>query len=240
MATKVWAHRGASAYAPENTMAAFKKAIAMGADGIELDVHMSADGKLMVIHDETVDRTTNGSGRVVDLRCAELKALCASNGMEGFENARIPMLKEIYGLLRDSDLWINVEIKCDKVIYPDIWLRLLELEREMGMEGRILYSSFNHYVLAELKKLAPTAMIGLLYNIPLYDPWVYAKYMGAYSIHPHSLLLQCPGLVSGCHENGVAVCPWTVDDEETLANCKAFGVDAVITGKPDLARTILG
>ncbi|HWQ57629.1 MAG TPA: glycerophosphodiester phosphodiesterase family protein, partial [Clostridia bacterium] len=84
MKTKVWAHRGASAYAPENTIPAFKLAIEMGADGVELDVHMSADKKLMVCHDETVDRTSNGSGRIVDMTCQELKQLDFSNGMEGF------------------------------------------------------------------------------------------------------------------------------------------------------------
>ena len=97
MATRVWAHRGASASAPENTLAAFEKAVEMGADGIELDVHRSRDGKLVVIHDETVDRTSDGRGRVMDLTCQELKKLDFSMGMDKYREARIPTLREVFG-----------------------------------------------------------------------------------------------------------------------------------------------
>ena len=157
MATKVWAHRGASGYAPENTIPAFKLAVEQKADGVELDVHLSSDGKLMVIHDETVDRTSNGTGRVVDMTCQELKKLDFSNGMPGYKDVRIPTLKEVYGLLKNTNLTINVEIKCDVVIYYGIWDKVIELEREMGMQGRIIYSSFNHYVLMKLREVDPKA-----------------------------------------------------------------------------------
>ena len=116
MPTAIWAHRGASAYAPENTLEAIELALRMGADGIELDVHRTRDGKLVVIHDETVDRTSNGSGYVKDMTCAELKKLDFSNGFEKYRGARIPTLKEVYGMLRSTQALINVEIKCDRVI----------------------------------------------------------------------------------------------------------------------------
>ena len=112
MPTAIWAHRGASAYAPENTLEAIELALRMGADGIELDVHRTRDGKLVVIHDETVDRTSNGSGYVKDMTCAELKKLDFSNGFEKYRGARIPTLKEVYGMLRSTQALINVEIKC--------------------------------------------------------------------------------------------------------------------------------
>ena len=106
--TKVWAHRGASAYAPENTIPAFQMAMEMGADGLELDVHESSDGKLMVIHDERIDRTSNGTGRVVDMTCQQLKKLDFSNGMPGYKDVRIPTLREVYGLIKDSRMTVNV------------------------------------------------------------------------------------------------------------------------------------
>lgn len=240
MKTKVWAHRGASAYAPENTIPAFKLAIEMGADGVELDVHMSADNKLVVCHDETVDRTSNGTGRIVDMTCQELKALDFSAKMEGYQNVRIPTLREVYGLLKPTDLTINVEIKSDVVIYYGIWDELIKLEREMGMQGRIFYSSFNHFVLMKMRELDPTAKIGLLYSEGMVDPWVYANYLHADAIYPHYLAAQGPGVIEGCKKNGVAVHPWTCNDKKAMRELADAGVDAIITNYPDVAREIIG
>ncbi|MDD6047108.1 MAG: glycerophosphodiester phosphodiesterase [bacterium] len=241
MATKIWAHRGASGYAPENTIPAFKLAVEQGADGVELDVHMSSDGKLIVIHDETVDRTSNGSGRVVDMTCQELKRLDFSNGMEGYENVRIPTLREVYGLLKNTNLTINVEVKCDVVIYYGIWDHLIALEREMGMQGRILYSSFNHYVLLKIRELDPEAKIGLLYSEAMVDPWVYAKYVGANALHPHYLAaLNCPGMLEGCRKAGVDVHPWTANDPQVMRELVGAGVAAIITNYPNLALQAAG
>lgn len=241
MSTKVWAHRGASAYAPENTIAAFRLAVEMGADGVELDVHESSDGKLMVIHDETVDRTSNGTGRVVDMTCEELKKLDFSNGFEKYDGARIPTLKEVYGLLKNTELTINVEIKCDVVVYWGIWDKLVELENEMGMNGRIHYSSFNHYVLMELRRIKPEATIGLLYSCGLVDPWLYAEHLHAEAIHPHYLLpLQAPGLIEGCAQAGIAINPWTVNDVDAMKTLADKGINAIITNTPDVALDVLG
>lgn len=237
MATKVWAHRGGSGYAPENTIPAFKLAVEQKADGVELDVHLSSDGKLMVIHDETVDRTSNGTGRVVDMTCQELKKLDFSNGMPGYKDVRIPTLKEVYGLLKNTNLTINVEIKCDVVIYYGIWDKVIELEREMGMQGRIIYSSFNHYVLMKLREVDPKAKIGLLYSEAMVDPWVYANYLHADAIHPHYLAaLGCPGLIEGCKKAGVEIHPWTCNDEQVVCDLASAGIEAVITNYPDKAR----
>ena len=234
--TQVWAHRGASAYAPENTLPAFELAIKMGAQGIELDVHESADGHLMVIHDETVDRTSDGHGRVVDQTLADLKRLDFSNGKEGYAGVRIPTLPEVYELLKPTGLFINVEIKCDVVIYWGIWEKLIALEREMGMQGRIFYSSFNHYVLPKIRELDPDAKIGLLYGEALIDPWVYAGYVKADALHPHYLAaLYGPGMIEGCKKHGVAVHTWTVDDPAAICKLAEAGVEAVITNKPDVA-----
>lgn len=241
MSTKVWAHRGASAYAPENTIPAFRMAMEMGADGIELDVHLSSDGKLMVIHDHLVNRTSNGTGRVVDMTCQELKKLDFSYGMSEYSGARIPTLREVYGLIKGSTMTVNVEVKSDEVIYPGIWDRLISLEREMGMEGRVIYSSFNHYVLQKIRELDPGAEIGLLYANAMVDPWVYAAYLKADAIHPHcKAALMCPGLMEGCAENGIKVNAWAADTEQDMKALIQEGANALITNSPDVALSLMG
>lgn len=241
MATKVWAHRGASAYAPENTIPAFRLAMEQGADGIELDVQLSSDGKLMVIHDERVDRTSNGKGRVADMTCQQLKKLDFSNGMQNYAFTRIPTLKEVYGLLRGGDLTVNVEIKYGEVEYPGIWDKLIQLERDMGMQGRVTYSSFNHYVLKKIRELDPDAEIGLLYSCALVDPWVYAGYLKADAIHPeYRIALGSPGLLEGCRNAGIAVNAWTVNDPDAAHLLAQANVNAILTNSPDVALCAIG
>jgi glycerophosphoryl diester phosphodiesterase len=230
----IYAHRGASGHAPENTLEAFALAVSMGADGVELDVHISADGELIVIHDEKVDRTTNGTGYVKDMTLQQLKALDASNGKEGYQGAKIPTLAEVYDLLRDTGLHVNVEIKTDQIMYPDIEKKCLEMEREKGMEGRVIYSSFNHYTIANLLRLNPNAKTGLLYMSGLYQPWTYAKSVGATHIHPFFPSIFLPDLPQGCAENGVGINLWTVNDPKVMALCVQCGA-GIITDYPDVA-----
>ena len=240
METKVWAHRGASGYAPENTLEAFELAMRMGAYGIELDVHRTKDGKLVVIHDETVNRTSNATGYIKDYTCQELKKLDFSNSMSEFKNTRIPTLREVFGLIRASSIMLNIEIKCDRVIYYGIWDELVKLSREFGMDDRIIYSSFNHYVLRELKKIKPQAPTGLLYSCAILDPWVYAEYAEATAIHPHFMIpLNTPGLVEQCHENGIAINAWTANEPEHIAGLVQLGVDGIIPISPDGAIKLL-
>lgn len=233
--SRIFAHRGASAAEPENTMAAFRKAIELGSDGIELDVHLSKDGEIVVTHDETLERVSDGKGRVVDYTLEQLRGFNFAAKREGHVPERIPTLKEVYELVKPTKLHINVEIKSGIVLYEGIEQKLLELEKEMGMQGRILYSSFNHYSLAILKALDPSAKTGLLYGNAMIDPWVYANYAKADAIHPHYFVLKAPGVVESCHQNGVHVHPWTVDDPQHLAWMLKLGVDIIITNVPDVA-----
>ncbi|MBQ3200411.1 MAG: glycerophosphodiester phosphodiesterase, partial [Clostridia bacterium] len=199
------------------------------------------DGELIVIHDEKVDRTTNGTGYVKDMTLAQLKTLDASKGMEAYAGAKIPTLAEAYDLLRDTNLLINVEIKTDEIQYPDIEKKCLALEQEKGMEGRILYSSFNHYILMKIREADPEACIGLLYSNAIVDPWVYAKYLNADAIHPHYMAaLGCPGLLEGCRKAGVAVHPWTANDPQVMRALLNAGVEAIITNYPNLALQAAG
>ena len=230
----IYGHRGASAYAPENTLEAFRLAMEMGAEGVELDVHLSKDGELMVIHDLDLDRTTGFHGKVCDYTLAELKELDASNGMEAYKGVKIPTLKEVYALLKPYGAMVNIEIKTTECFYPGIEEKLLELEREMGMEGKTVYSSFNHYTIARLRQLDPNAQLGLLYMSGLYEPWNYAKQVGAQYIHPMYPSLLLPGLTQGCLENGIGINAWTVDDPGMIGLCLQGGAN-VITNKPDIA-----
>lgn len=109
--TKVWAHRGASAYAPENTLEAFKLAVDIGSDGIELDVQLSKDGELVVIHDEEIDRTSNGKGFVKDYTLKELKKFNFNHSNSKYHKVNIPTLKEVFELLKSTEMDINVELK---------------------------------------------------------------------------------------------------------------------------------
>ena len=237
--TQIWAHRGASAYAPENTIEAFELALEMGADGVELDIQLSADDELMVLHDDTIDRTSSGTGKISDMTTWQLKELDFSCGMQKYAGARIPTLREVYALLAGTNMLINVELKSEEADYRKLCKKAIALEREVGMEGRILYSSFNHYALLAIREEDPLAKIGLLYECVMINPQLYAKRVGADAIHPSRYTLLVPGVVRRCHRAGIRVHTWTVDDPISIRSMLDKGVDAIITNKPDVARDIL-
>ena len=230
----IYGHRGASGYAPENTLEAFRLAMDMGADGFELDVHLSADGELVVIHDETVDRTTNGTGFVKDLTLAQLKTLDACNGMENYRGARIPTLGEVLDLIRDTHHVVNVEVKTDGCFYPWIEEKCLALAREKGVEERVLYSSFNHHTLLRLRELKPDAKLGMLFGDIMVKPWEYARQIGVDYLHPMKMNIYVPGFAEGAHAAGCGINLWTVNDEETMTACLKCGA-GIITNYPDVA-----
>ena len=158
---KIFAHRGASAYAPENTLEAFRLAMEQGADGIELDVQLTKDGELVVIHDETIDRVSNGKGAVRDYTLEELKSFSVSNHFEQYPDVKIPTLREVLELVKPGHMEINIELKTGIFWYPEIEKKVLDLVKEEEMEDRIIYSSFNHYSVQKIKELAPEAEDGL-------------------------------------------------------------------------------
>jgi len=231
----VLAHRGASGYAPENTIEAFKLAIEMGADGFELDVHVSADGELVVMHDERVDRTTNGNGYIKDMTIEEIKVLDACNGFNEFSGVKVPTLREVYELIVGTDLIINTEIKTDGIPYPDIVEKCLTLEKELGLEKQIIYSSFNHYTCVKIREQRPDAKIGLLYDAGPVDPWEYAKRLHADFLHPSiAISAVLPDLITKSLMNGVGVNFWTVNEEKMMKLCHEYGA-GIITNYPDRA-----
>ncbi|MBE3592376.1 MAG: glycerophosphodiester phosphodiesterase [Thermoanaerobacter sp.] len=235
----VIAHRGDSRNAPENTLASFKRALEMGADGIELDVQLTKDGQLVVIHDERVDRTTDGIGFVKDFTLKELKRLDAGIKFDKkFAGERIPTLYEVFELIGHKNFIINIEIKSGVVLYPGIEEKLIKAIEDYDFEDRVVISSFNHYSLRDVKRMAPEFKIGLLYQCGLVEPWHMAIRMKAYSLHPFYFNI-IPELVEGCKKNNIKLFPWTVDRKEDMEMMIKAGVDAIITDYPQTLINLL-
>lgn len=228
------AHRGASSLAPENTIAAFKKAYEVGADGIELDVQLSKDGVPVVIHDEMVNRTTGGEGWVKDMTATELKNLDAGSWFSGeFAGETIPTLGEVLEEFKNRCFLINIELKMDVVKYQGLEEAVIDEIKSRHLEEKIIISSFNHDSLKICKKINPAIRTGFLYTSGNHNPWEYIKKLGCYSAHPFFLNLFYPGTVQGFKKNGIPVFAWTVNIKFAMKHMIRAGVEAVITDKPD-------
>jgi glycerophosphoryl diester phosphodiesterase len=237
----IFAHRGASGYAPENTLEAFELAVQQGADAIELDVHLSRDGAVVVAHDEAVDRVSNGHGQIAGMTLAELKRLSFSAGMPGFEKAQMPTLEEVYALIAPTGLSVNVELKTNLYAYPGIEAQCLEIAAKAGMERRILYSSFNHQSLLNIKALDAAQPCGLLYGALFLPEQIvrYAKELGMEALHPLFVSLIGSDLMAEARKAGVKVNAWTVNEEAHLRAVLAAGADGIITNYPDRAKSLI-
>ncbi|MFR2837377.1 MAG: glycerophosphodiester phosphodiesterase family protein, partial [[Clostridium] nexile] len=167
--TKIFAHRGASGYAPENTLEAFALAMDIGADGIELDVQMTKDGEVVVIHDETINRVSDGKGRVKDYTLVQLREFSFDNHMEGYGHVSIPTLKEVLELVRPSKMDVNIELKTGIYWYPTLEEKVMEIVKNCGMEERVIYSSFNHYSVQKVRELDSKAETAYLYSDVILD-----------------------------------------------------------------------
>ena len=235
----IYAHRGASHYAPENTMASYKKAIVMGADGIEIDVHKSKDGYLIVCHDEKVDRTTNGSGYIKDINMKELKSLDAGGWFsKEFVGEKIPLLEEVLDLVKMENLLLNIELKNGPIFYDNLEEEVVNAVKAYGLEENVIISSFNHYSLLAIKKIEPRIKTGILYIAGMVSPWKYAKSIGADAIHPLFLTIN-KDVTEECLKNDIMVNPFTVDRESDMILMRNMGVTSIITNCPDIGRKVV-
>ncbi len=227
----IWAHRGASADAPENTLAAFREAQAQGAHGIELDVHLSGDGIPVVMHDDTLERTSDGRGRVCDFSLRELQRLDAGSWFSReFAGERIPSLAEVLSWA-DDRMRLNLELKTRPAGEAVLSL-LAEFPR-----CRVLVSSFNHALLAFLRAKSPTLPLGFLCDSRAWRlALARAERAGAESFHPRQNLVSRP-LVKRCRQGGLSVYPWTVDDLERGCRLRRLGVAGIFTNVPGAFRT---
>ncbi len=235
MKTVVWAHRGSSFIAPENTLESFDLAAKQNSDGIELDIHLTSDGQLAVFHDETLERTTNGTGLVESYTMEKLRQFDASILHPTYKGAKISSLPEVLDFVRGTSLRLNIEIKEERIPNPALVEQLAKLIRDFGLVERTMYCSFNHYSLLELRTVMPNACIGLLYHGGLVNPWVYAQSIGADCLHPFFRFGLMDGQVENAHRAGLKVNVWTVDEPSDMRWVYEQGADGIITNKPDIA-----
>ena len=235
----VFAHRGASGYAPENTIISFKKAMELGADGFELDVQLTKDNEIVVIHDEWLERLTDGKGFVRDYTLEQLRQLNFNKNFPEYGIQRVRTLKEVFELVRDTDIEINVELKTGIFEYPGLVEKVLALAEEMDMKDRVIYSSFNHYTCVKIRELLPEARIGFLYGDVFIEVEQYVKDHGGDAIHPAFYLLQDPIHAIKAKQLGLEINTWTVNEPAYMELCCQLGVDRIITNYPDVALGIV-
>ncbi len=240
--TQVWGHRGADGwdkqYAPENTLPSFQKAIDMGADGIEFDVQLTKDGEIVICHDEKIDRTSDRKGWLKDYTLKELKQFNFSKPHPEFGFVDIPTLEELLALMKPTNLTLNIELKTGVIYYDGLEETTVQLVKKYDMEERVIYSSFNHYSLQKLKTLFPEAQIGLLMSDIFVDVPDDPKRIDAMAVHPPVSALT-KEYIDRCHEHGLKVHTWTVDNLIMMHGVIAMGVDAFITDCPDNGRRIV-
>jgi glycerophosphoryl diester phosphodiesterase len=236
--TQILAHRGFSAAFPENTMKAFVEAEKAGANGLEIDVQLTKDGEIVVIHDEKVDRTTNGSGLIKDLTLKEIRKLDASYKFKKWlKEEPIPTFMELLEWLATNNLVCNVELKNGIFPYKGMEEKVISLIRRFKLEDRIIISSFNHYSIVYCYQLAPEIETAPLYSEGLYMPWVYAQSIRAKGIHP--ALIAAPNeIITRSLDNGIAVRPYTVNKEKDMVRLFEIGCSALITDDPAKALKI--
>jgi glycerophosphoryl diester phosphodiesterase len=235
------AHRGASAYAPQNTLAAFQLAEEMGADGIELDVHLTADGTLVVIHDFTVDDTTDGSGRVEDMNLAELKRLDAGAWFDArFAGQQVPTLDEVVDAVGDEML-LNIELKTAAWHDQKLERAVVDFVHARGIGERVILSSFNPLAMWRIRRLDPALATGIIYSpglpLPLRRAWLRPMVHPA-ALHPHHSQVDAR-YVAWAHARGYRVHTWTVDDAAEMRRLIELEVDAIITNRPDVLRDVM-
>ena len=229
--TKIYAHRGASGLAPENTMEAFLLAIEQGCDGIELDVHLTKDLVPVVMHDETLDRTSNGKGYIKDYTFDELLKLDCNNHMLTLKQCKIPSLEEVIKLVKANNILLNIELKTDKIHYSNIEEIVLELVEKYHYQDFIQYSSFNPRSLMIIKEKKPKAYCGLIYNVKNNEIFEVAEKMGIDGLHPRYTLVDHK-YIKKCREHHLIINTWTVNDYDNLQKQIDFGVDGIITNYP--------
>lgn len=238
--TLIWAHRGASAYAPDNTMPAFEIAAKMKADGIEIDTHLSKDGVPVLCHDEILDHVSDGIGRVRDYTLEELRKFNFNRAYPDLGKVTIVTLEELYIFAKRNGILINTEIKYyDSEKWEELNWACIKVAEQTGMDDNIIYSSFSHLWLSELKRNKPTAKIGLLYHNYIEAPWVLAEKYNADALHPWHERLYEQDMVEQCHKAGIIVNPYTIDNDEEIRKAIEVKADGIITNVPDKALKIL-
>ncbi|MEM2339697.1 MAG: glycerophosphodiester phosphodiesterase family protein [Nitrososphaerales archaeon] len=217
------AHRGASAYEPENTLRAIKRAMDLGADMVEIDVRATKDNHIIVMHDETVDRTTNGKGYVKDMTLKELKMLNAGLGES------IPTLQEVIQFIKGRAKLV-IEIKV-----LGIEKKVLEIINQNEMIDKVLITSFYHPILKSIKEINPKVQTGAIISSRPIKPAQLALDAKANALLPRYIYVD-PEMIDDTHKHGLVIYPWTVDTINEIKKLIKMGVDGIVTNKPDIVQ----
>jgi glycerophosphoryl diester phosphodiesterase len=245
---QVLAHRGASGHAPETTLAAFRLALQMKADFLELDVQMSRDGEIVAIHDSSLDRTTNNKGPVAEKTLAQLRELDAGSWFNRafpakarpeYVGQRIPTLQEIIDLAKESPVSFYIETKSPELYPAEFEARLLDLLRRNRVHNRTIIQSFSAHSLEKVKALDPSIPTALLVETPEPDPVEAAARSGADELAIDYRLLN-PEVAEKARNRGLTIAVWTVNEDEDLRRMIRLGVDRIITNYPDRLNRLLG
>ncbi|KAF1679696.1 glycerophosphodiester phosphodiesterase [Bacillus mexicanus] len=239
--TKIFAHRGASGQYPENTMLAFEKGIEAGADGIELDVQLTKDGRIVVIHDEKLDRTTTLDGFVKDTVYDVIKtASAAARYDRTYRDIKVPLLEEVLSWADKKDFLINIELKNSVIRYEGMEEKVLEAVKRFKIEERIILSTFNHESLALCARLAPHIERAVLTSDVLYQADRYMASIPATGYHPK---LNSPGtadeVLKKMKSSSIKVRPFTVNLPEDMKRLIEAGADGIFTDFPAKAKALL-
>jgi glycerophosphoryl diester phosphodiesterase len=238
----IFGHRGASAYAPENTLAAFALAFDLGADGVELDVSVTRDGVPVVLHDDTVDRTTNGRGTVKDMTLEELKRLDAGERFRPkYRGERIPTLEEVLAEVGQRGI-VNIELKSGRLAVVGLeTVAVANVIRKARAQDRVIISSFNHFALHRIKALDARLTLGLLYfnRVPLGFPRTLGRpFAQPAALHPRFTVVTGE-FVKWAKSKGYKLNTWTVDDPAEARRLADLGVDSIMTNCPDVLKQAL-
>lgn len=229
-------HRGWSKEYPENTLLAFQKALELGINGIEFDVQMTVDQIPVIIHDYILDRTTNGSGAISQTTYDQIRQFSASSLWLQYPTQPIPTLYDVFNLIANEfeNRFYNIEIK----LHDDNWRTIVDhltgsLSDYAGSH-ELLISSFHHDCLKYFKNAIPDVKIGLLYEAEANEALKMALGMNAYSINLNYHFIT-ESLIRACHDEGIHVCAWTVDQPDEIKKIASWGVDIIISNQPDIA-----
>lgn len=238
----IFAHRGASAHAPENTIPSFELALAHGADAIELDAKLTVDGQIVVFHDTTVDRTTDGTGRLAQKTFAELRSLDAGSSFrDQFRGTRIPSLEEVFEVV-GKKIFINVELTNYATPHDTLVEKVCALVRKHGLEKSVIFSSFYISNLKQAECLLPEVPRGLLALGGWMGIWArsFGFSFGEYAaLHPYLTDVDVQQ-VSRVHQLKRRIHVWTVNKPEDIARLNTWGVDGIFTDDPQLALRTVG
>lgn len=233
MKTNVLAHRGFSGRFPENSMRAFREAVAIGADGVEFDVQRTRDGELVVIHDERLDYSTNSQGWVFDQSWTELRTVrLRTRSKETLHEDTVPHLEEVLGFLADHDAVVNIELKNGLIGYPDMEEQVIAALRRFKLADRAIVSSFNHASVLKVKEIDSSITTGIIFAGRLVDLWSYARSVRADALHPDRGFVDA-AFVRAAQDEGFLVNTYTVNDDLEMQRILATGINGIITNFPD-------